>query len=96
MDTWLIFHDPLPLRWEDGVQYAWRIIGFAPVPQERFPGKSGSLPLMAILSGAEIFPVRRREIRQSALPRKFSKHKERGTVPQTDTGSQLEKSKANE
>jgi len=33
---------------------------------------------------------------QSALPRKISKLNFVRTVPQTDTGSQLEKSKANE
>ena len=35
-------------------------------------------------------------ILQSALSRKFSKHNRVKTVPQTDTGSQLEQSKANE
>ncbi len=32
----------------------------------------------------------------STLPRKTSKHKRDGTVPQTDTGGRVEKTKANE
>ena len=33
---------------------------------------------------------------RSTLPRKTSKHKHIGTVPQTDTGGRVEKTKANE
>ena len=32
----------------------------------------------------------------STLPRKTSKHKRNGSVPQTDTGGRVEKTKANE
>ena len=32
----------------------------------------------------------------STLPRKTSKHKHNGSVPQTDTGGRVEKTKANE
>jgi hypothetical protein len=33
---------------------------------------------------------------RSTLPRKTSKHKRNGSVPQTDTGGRVEKTKANE
>ena len=33
---------------------------------------------------------------RSTLPRKTSKHKRSGSVPQTDTGGRVEKTKANE
>ena len=41
-------------------------------------------------SEVKIFPLRRREIWQSRLPRKFPKLNNARTVPKTDTGSQLE------
>ena len=33
---------------------------------------------------------------RSTLPRKTSKHKQNGSVPQSDTGGRVEKTKANE
>jgi len=54
------------------------------------------LLLMAIPTRAKILSVRGKEIKQSRLPRKTSKHNRGGTVPQTDTGSLVEKTKANE
>ena len=41
-------------------------------------------------SGAEIPRLRSKEIHGSTLPRKTSKHKYIRTVPQTDTGAQVE------
>ena len=47
-------------------------------------------------SAGKILRLRPKEIRGSTLPRKFSKHKHNKTVPQTDTGGRVEKTKVNE
>ena len=74
MDTWLIFHDLYNMRREDGVQYVSLIIGFEFVVSGWFFGKSGNLSLMRSPSTARRFGVRLEFTKQSALPRKFSKH----------------------
>ena len=93
MDTRLIFRDPNIFRWGDEVQYVKRIIGFVFVSQEGSFGKSGEHYFKRSENRAAFGS---REIWQSAFPRKTSKIKYIWSVPQTDTGSQLEKSKANE
>lgn len=47
-------------------------------------------------STGEIRSLRRSKIRGSTLPRKFSKHNHNKTVPQTNTGGRVEKTKVNE
>ena len=42
MDTRLIFRDFCSVRWEDGVQYVERIIGFTFGSSGKLLGKSGS------------------------------------------------------
>ena len=54
------------------------------------------VPSMAHEREAKSFILRDRAMIQSTLPRKLSKLKNKESVPQTDSGSQLEKSKANE
>ena len=47
-------------------------------------------PAVATPSEVKIFRLRPGEIMQSRIPRKFSKLNYTGSVPQTDTGGQLE------
>ena len=58
------------------------------------PGKSGERP-QGKIRAKEKFPATAGEILLKSLPRKSSKIKSEGTVPQTDTGGQVEKTKAN-
>jgi len=96
MDTWLIFHDLNLFRWSDGVLYTKRIIGFALVLWGRILGKSG---------------IHKPEQSENLNPRgikfcgaRFQEKllsppvggKQIQSVPKTDTGSQVEKTKANE
>ena len=54
MDTRLIFRDFVLLRWDDGVQYVSRIIGFVFAPSECLVGKSAKLLSIANSSGVKI------------------------------------------
>ncbi len=72
------------------MQYVSLIIGFEVCSLGMVRRKIRALPLMAHPRRAESYPLWRMAMIQSAFPRKFSKLKNTGTVPQTDTGDQVE------
>ena len=71
------------------IAYYWICVHTVRRPLQENPGGTTS-------SGVEILELRLREIMESTLPRKVSKHNQDETVPQTDTGGRVEKTKANE
>ena len=58
--------------------------------------RSGRQIRLAILQVRSKVEASADAILRSTFPRKTSKHKHNGTVPQSDTGGRVEKTKANE
>ena len=72
------------------MQYVSLIIGFEVCVLKMLYRKIRRLLLIANLRETESFPVRGKIMIQSALPRKISKLMNIKSVPQTDTGDQVE------
>ena len=96
MDTRLIFRDFHAFRWSDGGNKRKYFIGLVLLAREVFAMQIRRTDLIQTSFVGKTLFVRGQGICVKSLPRKTSKNKSMGTVPQTDTGSQVEKTKANE
>ena len=72
------------------MKYVSLIIGFEVCVSQMMYRKIRTLPSMANLGYMKSFGLRLRVMIQKTLPRKFSKLKNVRSVPQTDTGDQVE------
>jgi hypothetical protein len=77
------------VRWRDEGLYLWRLIGLSSGQRGRGVGKSALLSLMRFRAASCRYSQEWLNI-GSALPRKSSKVMHNSTVPQTDTGDQVE------
>ena len=84
------------MRWDDGVEYIEQIIGFLYGRRRYCLGKSGQLTLMWISQSHVKIWVRPDVVYKARFREKSLSSNKKETVPQTDTGDQVEQTKTNE
>ena len=91
MDTRSIFRDRLQGEWSDGLLYAPPVIGFRSAVRGGLVGKSAR----RYPEYGSDFLLRGERGRKARFQENLLAFNLQTTVPQTDTGGQLEKSKTN-
>lgn len=88
MDTWLIFHDIVLFLWRDGGLYLLRLIGLSLVLRGCGVGKSALL--LKCESELSLKVCLRTYQRSEHASKKIFYVTQNDSVPQTDTGDQVE------